>query len=667
MLLLTPIRGKQARWLDQGLLDTYKYDTLTGRMIKNNHPLSQFRYSNGDDHETFYGSPSGVIQLQQDEMNGAMEPVIWSSTNKTAMWSGCKRTGFALPWPDGLVLMLNKDPEVKARGQYLARVYEVLRYQISFMETHDPNPSPLTFAHVAADRSQLPSDDDLIKNLPWFVPLCRQLGEEVNVTWPDGTTHRASIPISKTQIEKLYNALCVHVERKLQIKGSDYRYFLTQPAEQETLSVEGRRARYDIHSLRVAGISKLIEMGIPAHLVSEYIAGHLTVVMTLRYFQTTPMLLRKKLIEAMLQGDLIDGFESIAEQLKESGDFNGLLPAAERVRSHTEDLPLDFAALAPVPGGICLMGGRGSRCDECAVTVTTTKNGHEAILYTEQLGGCAGGRFYRTGPDFVLQQALEANKLMLLLRSKARERRSAITGLKELSAQIMTLELDLKRIPDDSATSKLENQLQRLNLRHGSAKKLIAAQDETLAPLILQWYQRWKDYNDTQLLSTKLANSTANGLILIGDSEYIEFSPEIIESNDFGLARTVLEQSLCYVRNGQTLPENSRLLVGNFLNRILSAEYPELLLSFNQFRTDNEQNWLTAAMASLLSSFFGDELTQSAAEGKARLHLNTELKINMKNLCEQPKTLLPDNNGNLIPIKILACGSGSKTSTSEDN
>ncbi|MBC7000998.1 hypothetical protein BIZ37_00400 [Photobacterium sp. BZF1] len=660
LLLLMPLRGKQVRWLDQGLMDSEVFDFSTGRMIPNEHSLAAFRYADGSDQEAYYGSASGTIQLHPDEMDGALEPVIWASTNKTALWDGCKKTGYALPWPDGQLLMLSDDSDLQKRGQHLARVYEVLRFQHLYMAQHDPDPSPISFYHVASDSRLVPSDDDLRQQLPWFVPLCRQLGhKEITVTWPDGTKHRTAQPVSPQQIEKLYNALCVHVERKLRKDKRLSRLALTTKVESgDTKAVERRRAKYDIHSLRVAGISRLIELGIPAHLVSEYIAGHATVIMTLRYFQTTPMYMRKQLMEAFLRGDLIDGIESITERLAEMQEVNSLLPPAERVRQHVTDLPLDFAALAPVEGGVCVMGGKGSHCDICATTIRETDTAGKLVTeYTEQLGGCAGGRFYRTGPDFLLQQALEANKLMVLLRRKARERKQTQESLLALSRQINTLNREIEggNLPHGDL-AHTRSRYDRLVIRRNTAKDRLADQDESLAPVVLQWYQRWKDFTDSQALSEELGAQQGTGqMVVIGDSEQIDFSSVVASGNDFGLARTVMEQMLCYVRTGQELPEDCRHLVKDFLNRILAAEAPELMLPFNQPHTAAEETMKVATLASIVSATFGDEQAQACAEGLTHLGFDDNLKQGIRNVCEQPALALPDDQGrfnNLQQIRI---------------
>ncbi len=661
LLLLTPLRSKQVRWLDQGLLDANIFDYNSGRMVVNTHILAQFKYANGENHEAIYGSASGVLQLQQDEFSGALEPVIWSSTNKTAMWDGCKKTGYALPWPDGSSLLFSDNPELQKCGRHLARVYEVLNYQYSYMAENDPNPGPLTFYYVPEDRSNLPSDDELCQHLPWFVPLCRQIGHnEVTLAWPDGTIHRAAQPVFKGHIETLYTALCLHVERKLCQDKRLSRLTLTVASEKRP---EGYKARYDLHSLRVAGISRLIELGIPAHMVSEFIAGHQSVVMTMRYFQTTPMYMRKKLLEAFLQGDLIDGFEAVTERLIELQSYNTLLPAAERVRQHAEDLPLDFAALAPVPGGLCLMGGKGSHCDKCSITTHEVETKGQLVTeHREQLGGCAGGRFYRTGPDFILQQALEANKLMLLLRRKGRERKIVQSELKKLSQQINSLDRSLRNDSHNTDTVSTRTRRDRLMLRHSAAKTRLAEQDEALAPLVLQWYQRWKDFIDSQALATSLGTEFKSGqMVLIGDSEQIDYSAEIVSNNDFGLARTVLEQALCYVRTGQELPEDYCHLVKDFLNRIMREE-PELLMLFNRPRPAEEDIWLTSTLASLVTAVFGDEDVQSASEGTIALKFDADLKDGIEKLCENSELVPPDLSGrfsNLQKFHIKVIHSGS--------
>ncbi|PSW04182.1 VPA1269 family protein [Photobacterium lipolyticum] len=659
ILLLVPLRGKQVRWLDQGLLDPEVFELSSGRMIENTHPLGQFRYANGENQKDFYGSLSGVLQVHSDELNGAMESVIWSSTNKTALWDGVSRTGYALPWPDGQALMLSDDEEIRKRGQQLARVYEVLRYQHEYMAKHDPNPSPMNFSHVSEDKKDLPVEEHLHQNLPWFVPLCRQLGNEVNVTWPNGEVHRASQPVSKGHIEKLYNALCLHVEKKLRKKDKRLANVSLTVESKTSTSVKGHKARYDIHSLRVAGISRLIELGVPAHLVSEYIAGHQTVVMTMNYFQTTPMHMRKQLMEALLNGDIIDGFEAVVERLANANANanNGLLPPGKQSRDHAEDLPIDFAAIAPVPGGICLMGGEGSRCDVCAVKYREDERGQVVAEYVQQLGGCAGGRFYRTGPDFNMQQALEANKLMVLLRQKARERKAAIEELKALNDQIRELEMDIEMGCNYQPLAKMQKQLDNLKLRHRGAKNRLNEMNELQAPLIAQWYQRWQDFTDSKELEAELANEEASGqMVLIGDSEYVDFTPEIAASNDFGLVRTVLEQALCYKRTGITMPEDCRMLVDQFLNRIFAIEDPQLLMLFNQPRSAQEQDYLSGMLANLVSTVFGDDKVQLASEGGLKLGFNSELKESVKALCEKPSLLaMPDHRGkfsNLQPIEI---------------
>ncbi|CAH6895052.1 conserved hypothetical protein [Vibrio chagasii] len=654
IILLLPLRGKQVRWLDQGLMDSQIYDRDKNVMVVNPHPLANWRYENGLTHEDHYGRGSSVLQLSKDEMTGELETVIWSSTNKTALWDGESRTGYALPWPDGLTMLLSDDNEVVKRGHQLARVYEVLRYQYEFMERYDPNPCPLTFIHVAEDKRNIPSEEELQQGLPWFVPLCRNIEQKVTITTPDGETRRASLPVGKENIERLYNALCLEVERELRKDKRLAKLSLTVPHRGNN-HIDGRMARYDIHSLRVAGISRLLELGIPAHIVSEYVAGHQTIVMTLKYFQTTPMHLRKQLMEAMLKGDVLDGWEVIAERLAQGADVKTLLPAAREVRDHVIDLPPDFAALAPVPGGVCLTGGLGSRCHECGVHIEELPNGTTTTGYRQKVGGCAGGRFYRTGPDFMLQQALEANKLMLLLRRKARERKVAHEQVSSLRKQIQTQELDIQ-LGYSELESKAHRQLDNLKVKLQGARNRLAEQDEALAPLMLQWFQRWRDFNDSGLLSENLSENTlgVTQLVLVGE-EHIDFSPEVVAGPDFTLTRTVLEQALCYSRSGLPMPEDARLLLDDFLNRIIAVEDPELLMLYNSVRDPETRDWQASVIANFLAEKFGDDMVQRAAKDGVRLGLSYGDHASLENLMERIGKTKPDDHGHigLVPIKVL--------------
>ncbi|WP_315979796.1 hypothetical protein [Aliamphritea spongicola] len=265
---------------------------------------------------------------------------------------------------------------------------------------------------------------------------------------------------------------------------------------------------------------------------------------------------------------------------------------------------------------------------------------------------------------------MEANKLMLLLRTKARERKTVQENLKLLSKQINLLSRELRMSKVEGDIVNVRKRHDRLVLRFNTAKDRLVEQDESLAPLVIQWYQRWQDFTNSQALALEVNDQQlATPMVLIGDSEQIDYSPEVISNNDFGLARTVLEQALCYVRTGQEVPEDCRRLVKNFLNSIFSAEAEELLLSYNEPRSAEVESWLTATLASLVADVFGDEKAQDAAEGKVKLGFNTNLKQGITTLCKQPSLTTPDSEGlfsNLQQIRINVVPGKDRKHSKED-
>ncbi|MBW2187825.1 MAG: hypothetical protein JRG71_16040 [Deltaproteobacteria bacterium] len=62
VLLLLPIRKKQVRWLDQGLMDEFIFDPDTFTMVENTHYLRNFRYEDRQSHIQRYGRPTGTIK-----------------------------------------------------------------------------------------------------------------------------------------------------------------------------------------------------------------------------------------------------------------------------------------------------------------------------------------------------------------------------------------------------------------------------------------------------------------------------------------------------------------------------------------------------------------------------------------------------------------------------
>lgn len=434
-ILLLPLRKSQGRWLDQGLMDQMVFDPETFQMVENTHPLRDYTYEDGQSHLQRYGRPSGAIQQMTDSFMGVADHVgLFVNTNKTQLWNSAKRNGYELPWPDGSELLAKDDAELRQHGYWLRRVYEVLAYQYRHVMEHDPNPEPISFTDIRGDTDKVSVDEECVNRMPRFVPLFRETLNKKQVE-RDGKRCLAAMPVTEAKLESAYIVLCMEVEKRLKAEGYDS-VSLTMPSTKKTASKSGinsRKAKFDIHCLRVAGISRLIELGIDPVIVQEFVAGHLTPAMTHRYLKMQPWHVREKIIEAIVNGDFKSAMETFAEKVAK-GDWNqeNTFVGLPRFRDHVANLPEDFACFSVVKGGVCVMGGKGDACNEGGVY---EREGGEVDFGSVQ-GGCGNCIYFRTAAFLIQEQALVLNILLAELRAQAKERKELRVKIVELECQI---------------------------------------------------------------------------------------------------------------------------------------------------------------------------------------------------------------------------------------
>jgi len=356
---------------------------------------------------------------------------IFANTNKTQIWDLKRRRGYELPWPDGGELLGSDDPELREQGRWLRQVYEVLAIQYRCVQEHDPDPTPISFANINSDKKDLPINFDHM-SLPSFVPLFRDFISKITVHRNSVHVH-VSPPIARRKIEATFLALCIEVERLLKVDGFG-KVQLTVPNKTKSGkaanegTVTSRSLKFDIHSLRVAGISRLVEMDIDPTIVQEFVAGHLTPAMTHRYLKLQPWHVREKIIEAVVNGKVSTAMDTWAEEIGEDkGDKNlahGFV-SAPRFREYVTDLSDDYACIAPVSGGICIMGGMGDACNEGGVFERENHNKDASETgFGPVQGGCGNCRYFKTAPFLILEQSFYLDTLMdkLSIRWKSKNR-----------------------------------------------------------------------------------------------------------------------------------------------------------------------------------------------------------------------------------------------------
>lgn len=182
-----------------------------------------------------------------------------------------------------------------------------------------------------------------------------------------------------------------------------------------TLDKMGRaeRCAYSLHCMRVTGLNALVEAGVPLWIISKFVAGHLSLVMTLYYIHTAP-------------GGVINALAAVRQAME-----NGALGrAAFEASNWTEeecagrlvcDGPISASNGNQIPGfwwaaadGVCPNGA--TMCHVGGAVTEGTK------AYGPVEGGaqnCALCRFFITGPRFIPGQVAWINATLYKARRQA--------------------------------------------------------------------------------------------------------------------------------------------------------------------------------------------------------------------------------------------------------
>ncbi len=586
LLLLTPIRGAQGRWLDWGLLDETIYNPDTGIMEINTHPLTQFRYKNGNTHKKQCGRNTGVIQMSYDEITGLEEPVIYITTNKTQLWDPIRKSGYEIPWPDGKRLVNSESIELKEKGHRLGMVYNVLRNQLKWLRRYAPSCSPISFIHVPEDKRRVDPKEVAQLQLPMFVPMFMDFNYPVTYKH-EGETYQSFAPVTKEKLVNLFNSLAIETEKRMRDAG--YNVTITRDVVNESSIT--KVSAYDVHSLRVTGISNLIEMGVPAHIVSEFVAGHMSLVMTLHYFKTTPAHLREEMYNAWEKNGSFD-FEEDISHAALIQKCNIRAPFVSEVE-WLDDITL----VTRVLGGLCLTGGKGTECNEGAIYIKD-----ETTEYGPVLSGCGNCRYFVTGTPFLLEQAHAANDLMLKMRILGREQNKLHMKRNELAVR-------LDNSGENSGAQRIENEIAMVR---GQIQRI----ENDLLPIISDWYNRFTMFVESEKI-LKLSSQEKQQPMTIFAREGIEaFSsaPQRSEASDFELVRTIVEHARVLKSSGISIPEDAGRMLRESMDIILSSIGSSKL--FLQVADTEIATTSASMLANLLSQMVGDEAIQDHIDSR---------------------------------------------------
>lgn len=103
----------------------------------------------------------------------------------------------------------------------------------------------------------------------------------------------ANEPVADASLRSLWHALVAETEDRLNARGERMADGSPMRLTESIRGRDGRtkrRAIFDLHSLRVSVLTALAnDGGVPLHILSQCIAGHASVLMTLYYVKSDPV------------------------------------------------------------------------------------------------------------------------------------------------------------------------------------------------------------------------------------------------------------------------------------------------------------------------------------------------------------------------------------------
>lgn len=565
VMLDLPLRSHQARWLDSGVFDDSYYDPATGTDVKNPSP------------KAIKGRRQACLRLLQDNQLLEQWLGLFVNTNKTALYDGKSPVGYEIPYvsPElASLLLMAKD------------------WQLRYMP---PLAALATYNNDSQHKREFAKVDP--RKMPKIAPL-----------FLDPKSTQKDRPVSRAKVAKLWLRVLEETEKRIERERG-------VKLELTTLNEKGERVwKYDLHTLRVSGISAMIENGVPLEVVSQFVAGHASLVMTLWYLKFAPEKLRDMLekarAKAEAEGDFIGG-EDFMENLDAFSPF--LLSQNSDQRAEGTDAA--FTALK-AHSGIWTVNTDGI----CPGTSCSTGGAREAhgTEYGPVPGGrrCGLCRYWITGPAFMLGQVGQANVLIYEIRKKGLE-------LKECKDQLIDLE-------DSSQLSRARQ------MRHR-----IECMERELALDLSEWQSRYSyAMASSELLE---AYATAQSQVF-GEAADM---PALLTANSADELRVTLQETDEFIllehitQMGEVLPGfKSREAVQEkslILSKVLAVNgLPPFLLTLDPKKAELAGN----LFSEMLLTYVGAQDVPKVLSGEMPLSAIPNLKENVAQLAvalEQPR------------------------------
>ena len=252
-----PWRKIQFKSLDSGEGDSDRYDFLNDSWVPNTGPIAG--YWNRD--FTARKKMRGVLNRQGENF------CFYVNTNKTGdrKYGHGEMSGYYVPWIYSPMVQL----------------FAKLR---DWQERYNPLKEPTKYSDVS---SAFYGADAPSKNVEDNIPDRCYLFRDVQ-----GHGSRLAPP-TDNRLYSLWRLLMEELENRLRAKGDDVTIILSRNKSGGPMV-----AQFQMHGLRVSGLTAFAEAGVPIEVLSKLVAGHASILMTIYYLKYTPAHITDVLSEA---------------------------------------------------------------------------------------------------------------------------------------------------------------------------------------------------------------------------------------------------------------------------------------------------------------------------------------------------------------------------------
>ncbi|WP_064602802.1 VPA1269 family protein [Photobacterium sp. J15] len=484
LMMLLPLRGHQARWLDEGLSDSEIWDLEANRYVPNTSPLVNYKYPDGQTHEEKFGKTS-VIQSSQ--RSGLDNLSLYICTNKTKSYTLQKKghTGYSIPW-------------VADSGiENVDEVIQIIKRQKKFNDKYSPK-DLIPVRTVDEDKGKY--SEAIFDQLPRFTPLFRDVSQR-KVSAIDPLSGVMYFPPTAAILRNLFRTVLKSGEDKYKEKYPSYK-------NQIVAFNEDGEALFDLHGLRVFGITDLLNQGMDKEIV-KLLVGHNTSIMTLYYRKLGEKEYKRLLLEAKKKAGVT--YETEMNQLGKSGVRGGDLIDNSLLDDDFKDVMPDFSqGGCPrfLKGGVCL----SFDCNTGGVRITYSSTGSKKSEVISVEGGamrCGNCRYWKSGPRFIAEQIFYMNDCAEDVRKLSLERVEIYQKINDAYEQHSNPDLIIKRL-SEKADRKTEllvarmTELRRRQKMYEASLSQMKLEPETLPILFGESSSVYPSLEDLNLLDSNM-------------------------------------------------------------------------------------------------------------------------------------------------------------------